>query len=338
MSFQRDIPTFKARGRGLALWTLALAAVALISLEIFVRGVRGYAPDTGFKLAREWSRSLMLGDEALLVVGDSRAAWGVDCEGVEQGVSAAWGVPLTCVNGAVIWGHLPTLLPALEAAEVQPRVLAVAISPASLYSPVFAREFAPIRAGFEPLGALARLDVDVRRWLRRHLTMAEVRPRAVIDMALGRHAQPTRYTQTSAGWNALHIAPEAKAEVRAFQLDAYTKQFLRPLDDAGEPIPDGALDPEGLDAADEAVLRSVSRLRRRGIKVVMFRLPVSQEIADVERGLGLAQRLPRLAERAGVPYRDLTHGGFAVADGSHMDQGEAQIFSAALGRWLSEFR
>lgn len=332
MADTRDIPR-GLPGRRLIVSAALIAICALGALEGGLR-LMGYQPDGGYKQPREWSAHLADGDGKLLIVGDSRAAWGVSCEAVERGRAAAWGRPMACSNGAVIWGHLPTLLPRLAAGEITPRLLVIGISPASLYSPVFQREFAPMAAGFAPLSATERLDVATRRWIRSHLVIAASDLSTLGQMILGRAAQKVRHRQDDAGWNRMSFAPGALEAARRFQISAYSRQFLRPLGEQGAPDPDGHIAEADLQAAEAEVLAAVARLRQRGVKIVMVRLPIGPEVAEVEASLSLARRLAPLAEAAGVPYRDFTALGLAVADESHMDEAEAARFSEALGRWL----
>ncbi|MFN3197093.1 MAG: hypothetical protein ACE366_01575 [Bradymonadia bacterium] len=336
MRYTREIPQWSMGGGRLAIWVALGVVLTLTALELTARVGRGYAPDNGFKVAREWSAHLSASHEELLVLGDSRVAWGVDCAGVDQGVFETYGPPGRCRNGAVIWGRLPEILEALVDAEITPAGIAVALSPASLYSPAFAREFAPIHAGFERLGLVARIDALLRNRVRRHLVIGEVKLRVVVDMLLGRHVQRTRYLQTDEGWNGMYLPESLRPESKKFQIEAYGKQFLRPLDAAGTPVPEGHFDEYDMIKAEARVVAALDTLARRGSRLTFFRMPVGPQIDALEKQLGLAQRLPAIAEAARGKYRDFNGPGYPVADESHMSHEQATPFSRELGRWIGE--
>lgn len=314
---------------------LAVAVVLIAVPEIVFRTVRDVMPSNGIKLAPEWGAQLSEAeaspDKHILVLGDSRVSWGVDCATVEAAVGPGW----RCTNAGVVWGFLPHLLPIVRGWPVEPDVVLVGISAASLYSPVFEKNFADVTAGARSASWINRLDLKLRYASRQMLAIGDHGPKEIAKGVLGAQLfglpwqHRTGHRQTWRGWNRYYIAPEVDAASKQFQIDAYGKQFLADID------------PARIEPAETAVLDGLRAQAAAGSRVFLFRMPASDAIRDIEEeALDARRRLHALAARAGFPFRDfnepgLPGGPFEVADGSHFAAHEAPPFARALGGWLA---
>ena len=343
--WRRSLPVLG--GRLFWLGVLLTTALTIGSMELILRTVRHIPPSNGFKLGPEWgaqiSEARAQGQRSLLLIGDSRASWGLNCAAIEAGL----GDPsLTCTNGGVVWGYLPALLPILIRQDVRPRVLAVSLSAADIHSPVFRKNFSDVTATADFPSAINRLEGRVRYILRQQLAASDPDAKKTIKRVLGIY-HPTfaweeglAFHQTWAGWNRYTVAPRFEEAVRRFQRSAYAKQFLlQKSPEGGEPQPIAM----EVRARNEAqVVADLKTLASRIEHVVLFRMPIDEQVAaSEERNLDMTRRLESLVAQVGLPYRDFSQPvpgveRYPVSDGSHMEAPETVRFGKDLGAWIGE--
>ena len=312
------------------------ALVMLGGMELLLRGPRHAPIGNGFKLGPEWGAQIAEatagGDDSIVVIGDSRVSWGVDCIALEEGI----GDPsLRCTNAGVVWGYLPDLLPILIERNLRPRIMLVALSAATLHSPVFRQKFRDVEQSAQFHSAINRLETKIRYVMRQSLAIGATETKTTIKRALGVYRPPfdwedhMTFHQTWQGWNRYRIDPAYRPAVADFQWRAYNEQFLKDVSSADR------------DLNEASVIAALHTLAQRVPHLVLFRMPMDDRVAKAEEdALDMTRRLDAFVSKTGLPYRDfdrepMGEEPYPVSDGSHMEEHEAPRFGRDLGRWVS---
>lgn len=216
---------------------------------------------------------------------------------------------------------------------LHPRLLIIAVSPASVYGGTFYRDPRAVAADLKK----ERRGATPREWIGHpydHLEallggMAKNHLRISFGFkglrALLTGSPLAEYREPD-GWNQLQPAGEREAFLRMVNMEAYKKQALKRK-------------AEALPKRDKA-FRQAFRALGPGVHAALVRLPVSPEIKALEeaRFPDFDQRMSELAKKLHIPYVDQVPGfetDWAGSDWSHLTRDQALDYTSRLAPVLA---
>lgn len=260
----------------------------------------------------------------LMILGDSRADAGLDPWVIGQILGDR------AVNlGQEGWSPI-NQLQILKLMNVHPRILLIAVSPASVYG-AFYRDPAAIEKAWlreqegEPFSRVMKFPFKhSEAWLSSHVKAHLHIGRGFAGLVALFRGHVVEY-RDSLGWNRVSPLGERRNYVRLVNLEAYEDHILkRPATD--------------LSVRDERFAQAVADLAPARV-AALVRLPCSPELRAIEDRAfpDFDARMGQLAVQFRAPY--IWNGmdydpDWSKGDGSHLTAGEARDYSTALARRL----
>jgi hypothetical protein len=262
-------------------------------------------------------------DFPALVLGDSRADTGI--------VPSVLADALQCgeMGNLGAAGTSPiNQLELLNLMGLHPRLLIIAVSPASVYGGTFYRDPRAVAADLKK----ERRGVTPREWIGHPYDHCEALLSGMakhhLRISLGfkgmralLSGSPLAEYRSPDGWNQLQPAGEREAFLRMVNMQAYKKQALK-------------RSAEALPLRDKA-FKQAFRALGPGVHAALVRLPVSPEVKALEDGRfpEFDQRMSEIAAKLGLPYVDWVLGfetDWAGTDWSHLTRNQALDYTSRL--------